>query len=56
MSDFETVLLCFLIPVMYVLTYIAGRCDFLSVICAMIEDKAKQFAKDLEDEDSSGNG
>ena len=41
MSEFEYVILCLLIPLVYVLAYIAGKYDILTVICKMLEEYAK---------------
>ena len=43
MSDFETLLACFLIPIVYVLTYIAGKYNLLSLICKMLEEELKKL-------------
>jgi len=52
MSAFETILACFLIPVVYVLTYIAGKYDIISTICNILKEKEGEYAtvKDLEEE------
>ena len=44
MSTFETVLACFLIPIFYVLIYIAGKYDILSTLCYMLKEKADEYA------------
>lgn len=49
MSDFEMVLICLLIPLDYVLIYIAGKYDVLSVICRMLEQKAKKYIERNKD-------
>lgn len=43
MTDFETILCCLLIPTAFVLTYIAGKNDFLGMICEMLAEKAKEL-------------
>ena len=43
MTNFETVLCCIMIPVVIVLAYIAGKNDFLEMICEMLEEKAKEL-------------
>lgn len=48
MSDFEMVLISLLIPISYVLIYIAGKYDVLSVICKMLEEKAKKYTEKEE--------
>ena len=51
MSEFEYVLLCLLIPIVYVMTYIAGKHDFLALVCKMLEEKAEKYkAKENEHE------
>jgi hypothetical protein len=40
-NDFEYLLCALLIPIVYVLTYIAGKYDLLGIICRMLEEKAK---------------
>lgn len=37
MTDFETILCCFLVPVVYVLTYIAGKYGILAQLCQILE-------------------
>ena len=46
MKDFEYLLMCFLVPVMYVMTYIAGKYDLLSILCKMLEEKAEKIKED----------
>jgi len=55
MSEFENILLCFLIPIVYVLTYIAGKYDVLSVICKMLEEKLKEYEKKTKGEEYAEN-
>ena len=43
MSEFEHVLLCFLIPIAYIVTYIAGKYDVISQICWMLEESFKKY-------------
>ena len=43
--DFETVLLCILIPTAYILAYIAGKNDLLGMIGRMIEETVKELAE-----------
>jgi hypothetical protein len=45
MTDFEYVLCCLLIPVVYVTTYIAGRYDILGQVCRALEEKVKELNK-----------
>lgn len=50
MSEFEYVLCCLLIPVIYVLIYIAGKYDILSLICKMLEEQVKKYKENEDDE------
>ena len=43
MTDFELLLACLLIPMAYVVIYIAGRYDILNLIYKMLERKWKDF-------------
>ena len=43
MTDFEYILLCLLIPVAYVVTYIAGKRDILGQVCQAIEEKVEEL-------------
>ena len=45
MREFEYILLCLLIPVIYVRIYIAGKYDILSLICKMLDEQAKNIKK-----------
>lgn len=47
MSDFENVLLCFLVPIIYILIYIAGKYDILNLICQMLEENCKEYKERL---------
>lgn len=40
---FETILACIMIPVVIALAYIAGKNDFLEMICEMLEETAKEL-------------
>lgn len=48
MTEFEYVLACLMIPVAYVLIYIAGKHDFLNLVCRMLEEKAKELKQEDE--------
>ena len=41
MTTFETILCCSIIPIAYVLFYIAGKYDILAIVCEMLEEKVK---------------
>ena len=43
MNEFEYILCCLLIPLVYVTTYIAGKYDLLFIICKMLEEKLKEY-------------
>lgn len=45
MTDFETVLACLLIPVAYVLIYICGKYDILSLIAKTLQQKVEELNK-----------
>ena len=49
MSDFEIVLLCLIIPAAYVLTYIAGKYDLLTVIAKMLQERLAEFNRREEE-------
>ena len=43
MSDFELFIACLLAPIIYILTYIAGKYDILKLICKMLEEEFKKI-------------
>ena len=49
MSDFETILLCLIIPFIYVFVYIAGKYDLLYLVCKMLEEKCKKYMENNDD-------
>ena len=49
MSEFELVLICLIIPAVYVLTYIAGKYDLLQVIANMLHEELDKL-NEREDE------
>lgn len=49
MIDSEIIFMCLLIPVAYVLAYIAGKCNLLFVICKMFEEKLEKYQEDSDD-------
>ena len=53
MSVFETVFLCLTIPLVYVFAYLAGKCDFLNVVCLMMRERAKQLEEAIKDDQDS---
>ncbi|MBR5604233.1 MAG: hypothetical protein IKW51_08490 [Bacteroidales bacterium] len=38
----KDILMCFLIPIVYIVTYIAGKYDILNLICEMLEENCKE--------------
>ena len=50
MTDFEEILCCVLIPIAYVISYIAGKYDILTLVCKMLEEKAKEYLDKTEEE------
>lgn len=47
MADY--IFACLMIPLAYVLVYIAGKYDFLSLVCQMLEEKTKEFQEKVKD-------
>lgn len=47
MNNFETVLMCFLVPIIYIVIYIAGKYDILTLICQMLEENYKENKEQL---------
>jgi hypothetical protein len=41
MTTFEIILACLVIPIAYILLYIAGKYDILNIVCQMLEEKVK---------------
>jgi hypothetical protein len=41
MNTFEIILCCLVIPIAYVLFYIAGKYDVLAIVCDMLSEKTK---------------
>lgn len=48
MSDFEAGMLCFLVPVAYVLTYIAGKYDIITLVINMLQERADEYTRKKE--------
>ena len=44
MNDFDYILSCLLIPVVYVLTYIAGKYDMLRIVAETLEAVAEKYS------------
>lgn len=51
MFEFETVIMCFLIPMLCTLCYVAGKGDLLNVIVLMLQEKTKELEERLKDGD-----
>lgn len=45
MNDFEMIMCCLLVPVAYVLIYIAGRYNVLALVCKALEEWAKSLTE-----------
>ena len=43
----ENILLCFLIPIVYIMIYIAGKYDILNLICQMLEENCREYKEKL---------
>ena len=48
MNDFEIVLMCLLIPIAYVVTYIAGKYDILSLVMKMLQEKVEEMKENKD--------
>jgi hypothetical protein len=49
MKEIETVLMCFMVPILLALTYVAGRCDMLGLIIETAKEKSELEAKTNKD-------
>lgn len=45
MSVFETVLCCLVIPIAYILIYIAGKYDILRLVCEMLKETCERYTE-----------
>lgn len=52
MTTFEQLICCLLIPIEYVLIYIAGKYDFIGLVCRMLEEKTKELEAKKDDSDA----
>lgn len=50
MTDFEMVMMCFLVPIYGVLFYTAGKCDILNLIVLMIREKTKEIEQRVKED------
>lgn len=50
MTVFETVFLCLTIPLVYVFAYLARKCDFLNMVCLMMQEHAKKLEEAIKDD------
>ena len=48
MSDVEYLIVALLVPVAYVLMYIAGKYDVLDVFCKGLQEKAEKCSREIE--------
>ena len=46
MLDYETIMVCALIPVMYVVTYMAGKYDLIGQFDKMLQENAENLTKE----------
>lgn len=53
MTEFETILLCFLVPCFATIFYVSGKGDLLNVIVLMLQEKAKEIEERLGAEDGN---
>ena len=53
MTDFEMFLCCLLVPVAYVLIYIAGKYDLIMLICKMLQEYCEKYSDKEGDPDGS---
>ena len=45
MTDFEMILCCLLVPVAYVLIYIAGKYDLIMLICKILQEYCEKYSE-----------
>mgnify|MGYP003291350384 CR=1 FL=1 len=45
MSDFETLMMCFLVPCVYVVTYICGKYDVITLIGNMLQERVDEYVE-----------
>ena len=50
MTAFEAAFLCLMIPLVHVFAYLAGKCDFLNVVCLMMQERAKKLEEAIKDD------
>jgi len=53
MSDFEMFIACLIIPIAYIITYIAGKYDILYQICKMLESSLKRIIEQENEHDGN---
>lgn len=46
MNDLEHLIICLLIPIVYVVTYIAGKYDILRVVIYALEEKMEEIERE----------
>lgn len=52
MTDLEFVMCCVLIPVAFIVTYVAGKRDVLGLFCEMLQEKVAEWQERKHDEHS----
>ena len=53
MGEFETVLMCFLVPCFAAVFYVSGKGDLLNLIVLMLQEKQKEIEERLSGEDGN---
>ena len=43
MAELDYILICFFIPIVYVVTYIAGKYNLLFMVCKMLEETLQKY-------------
>lgn len=51
MNDFEMFIACLIIPIAYIVTYIAGKYDILYQICKLLESSLKRIREKENEHD-----
>ena len=53
MTNFEMFICCLLVPIAYVLIYIAGKYDLIMLICKMLQEQCEKYSDKEGDPDGS---
>lgn len=51
MTDFEMFFACLIVPIAYIVTYIAGKYDILYQICKLLESSLKRIREQENEND-----